>query len=394
MAETKALGGAPLTHDSWHVIWRHRVMIAVLCGIAMATTFAVSRVLPKVYVSRASLLVPREGSGSAFVGGLATATALLQQVPGLAVPSLTPNRDMLLGILKSRSMGEATVRRFGLQERYRGRYLVDAIEQLQRNTDISLTREGVITIQVEDIDPRVAAEITNFYVSELDRLVAKYGTSEAGRQREFISEQLARASAQLATTEETLRRFQEKNRAVVLQEQTRGAIEAAARLKGEIMALEVQLQVMRQFATEANPEVVALRRRTEEMKQHLAQMEYGEPLPRVMPAVQGRDQRDFSVPFVKVPEVSLELARLTREVRVQETLVTLLTQQLEQARILEVKDLPIVQVLDRAVPAERPDKPRVRLNVAISAVASLLVGICLAFLLEWVRRAPRTMVAV
>ena len=280
MAETKALGGVPLTHDSWHVIWRHRVMIAVLCGIAMATTFAVSRVLPKVYVSRASLLVPREGSGSAFVGGLATATALLQQVPGLAVPSLTPNRDMLLGILKSRSVGEATVRRFGLQERYRGRYLVDAIEQLQRNTDISLTREGVITIQVEDIDPRVAAEITNFYVSELDRLVAKYGTSEAGRQREFISEQLARASTQLATTEETLRRFQEKNRAVVLQEQTRGAIEAAARLKGEIMALEVQLQVMRQFATEANPEVVALRRRTEEMKQHLAQMEYGEPLPR------------------------------------------------------------------------------------------------------------------
>ena len=160
------------------------------------------------------------------------------------------------------------------------------------------------------------------------------------------------------------------------------------------MALEVQLQVMRQLATEANPEVVALRRRTEEMKQHLAQMEYGEPLPRVMPAVQGRDQRDFSVPFVKVPEVSLELARLTREVRVQETLVTLLTQQLEQARILEVKDLPIVQVLDRAVPAERPDKPRVRLNVAISAVASLLVGICLAFLLERVRRAPRTMVAV
>src|SRR5207244_11602846 len=124
---------------------------------------------------------------------------------------------------------------------------------------------GVITIQVEDIDPRVAAEITNFYVSELDRLVAKYGTSEAGRQREFISEQLARASAQLATTEETLRRFQEKNRAVVLQEQTRGAIEAAAPLKGVIMALEVQLQVMRQFANEASCAAADLPGRTEEV---------------------------------------------------------------------------------------------------------------------------------
>ena len=43
-------------------------------------------------------------------------------------------------------------------------------------------------------------------------------------------------------------RPEERNRAVVLQEQTRGAIEGAARLKGEIIAAEVQLQVTRNFA--------------------------------------------------------------------------------------------------------------------------------------------------
>jgi hypothetical protein len=56
----------------------------------------------------------------------------------------------------------------------------------------------------------------------------------------------------LRTAEEDLRHHQEQNRAIVLQDQTKGAIEAAARLKGEIMASEVQLQVMRNFATEAN----------------------------------------------------------------------------------------------------------------------------------------------
>ena len=50
---------------------------------------------------------------------------------------------------------------------------------------------------------------------------------------------------------------------------------------------------------------------------------------------------DFTVPFPKVPEVGLELARLTRDVKVQETLVSLLTQQLEQAKIAEAKDMPV-----------------------------------------------------
>lgn len=363
-------------------------MIAVLCGVAVSATLTVSLMLPRIYVSTASLLVPRETGASNLLGGLASATVLLQQVPGFPVPSLTPNRDMLLGILKSRTVMEATSRHFGLQERYRARYPGEAIEQLQRKTDVSLTREGIITIQVEDTEPHVAAEIANFYVSELDRLVAKYGTSEAGRQREFISEQLSRASAQLASSEEALRRFQERNQAVVLQEQTRGAIEAAARLKGEIMASEVQLQVMRHFATEANPEVVALRRRSEEMKRQLVQLEYGEQVQRSIPAMPGREERDFSVPFAKVPGVGLVLVRLTRDVKVQETLVTLLTQQLEQARISEAKDLPIVQVLDRAVPADRPIRPRVRLNVAVAVIASLIGGVCLAVLRERLQRSP------
>ena len=62
----------------------------------------------------------------------------------------------------------------------------------------------------------------------------------------------------------------------------------------------------------------------------------------------------------------LELVRLTRDVKIQETLVTLLTQQLEQARIVEAKDIAVVETLDRGVPAERPSKPRLALNLAVA----------------------------
>jgi capsule polysaccharide export protein KpsE/RkpR len=169
-------------------------------------------------------------------------------------------------------MALRVVERFQLQERYRVRYLEDAIRRLQSATTVSVSREGVIMIRVEDTDPRRASDMANFHAEQLDRLVARYGVGEAGRQRGFLTEQIAQAKVGLDAAEEALRRFQEKNRAIVLQDQTRGAIEAAARLKGEIMAAQVQLQVVRNFATDANPEVVALKRRVDEMNRQLSQI--------------------------------------------------------------------------------------------------------------------------
>ena len=361
------------------VVWRHLRLVGGLCLAAVATTLVVSASSVKIYESTATVLAPKEvGAGSLF-GGLA-GSALLQQVPLLSVPSLTPNRDMLVSILRSRTLAQAVVERFGLRERYRVRFLEDAIGRLQQTTSVAVSREGVVSIRVEDPDPRVAAEMANFYVEQLDRLVARYGTGEAGRQRGFLTEQVARAKADLEMAEAALRHFQESNRAISLQDQTRGAIEAAARLKGEVMAAEVQLEVIRNFATDGNPEVVALRRRIDEMKRHLDQLQYGS-------AVSKGSRRDFAVPFPKVPEVGIELVRLTRDVKVGETVVTLLTQQLEQARIAEAKDLPVVQVLDRAVPAERHSRPRLLLNAVVAGVTSLFGGVFLTFCLEYFKNA-------
>lgn len=370
------------------VVWRQRRLVLAVTVVTVVTAFVATLLSPRIYESVASVIAPKEGAGNNALSSLAL-TGLVMQVPALSLPSLTPNRDLLVSVLRSRTMALRVVERFQLQERYRVRYLEDAIRRLQSATTVSVSREGVIMIRVEDTDPRRASDMANFHAEQLDRLVARYGVGEAGRQRGFLTEQIAQAKVGLDSAEEALRRFQEKNRAIVLQDQTRGAIEAAARLKGEIMAAQVQLQVMRNFATDANPEVVVLKRRVDEMNRQLAQMQYGDGTPQRPEAA--ADRRDFSVPFSRVPEVGLELARLTREVKVQDTLVALLTQQVEQARLNEARDLPVVQVLDQAVPAERPSKPRLLLNVALAGLGSFVGGLMLAFFVEYAknRRRPR-----
>jgi len=372
----------PLTLlDYARVIWRHTLLIIGVVAVGVVVVFFYTVRQPRIYESTASVLVPRE-SGGGLAASLAVSGAL-QQIPGLSVPSLAPNRDLLIGVLKSRTMAERVVERFRLQERYQARHAQEAARALQGLTAVAVSREGLILLTVEEQDPVLAAAIANYYLEELGRYISNLGSGEASRQRVFIGEQLGLAKRQLVVAEDALRRFQEQNKAIILQDQTKGAIDAAARLKGEIVAAEVQLQVLRSFATESNPEIISVRRRLEEMKRQLTQVQYGESQVGG-PRNAGRRQ-EISVPFAKVPQLSLELARNSRDVKTYETVVTLLTQQLEQAKIAEARDLPAFQVLDPALPALHASRPRLRLSLMIAGVGSLLVGLFLAFVVENVR---------
>ncbi len=371
--------------DYWRVISKFWKLILTLAGTSVLTAVVWSLMMPKIYESTATILAPKEsgGAGAGFSALLASSGA------AQFLPQIGSNRDVFVAILKSRTMAQDVVERFNLKEYFRTQSIPQAVGAVQGMAKIALSREGTISVAVEATDPQLAADIANFYVSNLDRLFAKLGTSEAGRNRAFIVDRLLQTEKALRQAEETLRRYQERNRTIVLQDQSRVAIDAAALLKGEIIASEVQLEVMKNFATENNPQVIQLKKQITEMKRQLAQMQYGGAME--LPGNPGGVEPDFSVPFSRVPQVGLELARLTRDVKVQETVFTLLKQQLEQAKIAEARDTPTVQVLDRAVPAERKSKPKIRLNVMLAGVVSLFAGVFLAFCLEYVEkmRGPR-----
>src|SRR5437667_12877352 len=84
----------------------------------MLVTLVITVRSQRVYQSTATLLAPKDSGSSGLLGGLVASGFLqqAQQVPGLSMPSLTQNRDILLAILKSRTMGQAVAERFGLQE--------------------------------------------------------------------------------------------------------------------------------------------------------------------------------------------------------------------------------------------------------------------------------------
>lgn len=385
--------------DYWRVIRKRGwIILGLVFPLVFTTGFYSYFIATKIYESKAAILAPKEsgGGGASGLAALITATSSGQSSGGSGglggvfnslVSGGGSNRDAFIAILKSRTMAEDIVSRFRLKEYYKEKFTEDAIKALREVTDISVSKEGVISVRVEDKDPKLAADIANAYVTSLDRLFAKLGTTDASRQRTFVAERLEKTEKALRQAEEALRRFQETNKAIVLTEQSKSTIEAAARARGELAAAEVQLEVMRTFATENNPQLLQQKRQVEGMKRQLAQMEYGREA--AIPSEkggEGQDRRDFQVPFAKVPALGMELIRLTREVKVQESVFSLLTAQYEQAKISEARDTPVVQVLDKAIPSERKSKPKTTLNIAMVGVLSLFIGVFLAFFLEYLER--------
>ena len=83
------------------------------------------------------------------------------------------------------------------------------------------------------------------------------------------------------------------------------------------------------------------------------------------------------------PALLLEQERLVREVEVQKNIFITLKQQLEMAKIEEVQEASMVQVLD---PPEAPlykSKPKRKSTVLLAGILGLGLGIVFAFLLEY-----------
>ncbi|MCK6493960.1 MAG: Wzz/FepE/Etk N-terminal domain-containing protein [Nitrospira sp.] len=370
---------APL--DLWSLLAARRGLIVAILLVSLLGAFAISLlVLPKAYESTATLLPQLDSKEGGNLAALLTATGAagnMAQNLGMGLPAMptTPN-DVFLAILKSRVMADEVITKFNLLEVYGEPTMHDARLKLAERAHIVLAKEKVIKVTVEDADPKRAADMAAFFVANLDRLNRTLNVSKAGHNREFIERRLAETQTGLVKTEEALRDFQTKNKAVAVEAQSKAMIEAAAMIQGQITAQEVQLQVMGTYLSPDNPELARVRSSIEELKHQLGLLESGKggkgqlPGSRLHPAM------------VTVPDLALQYGRLLRELKVQETLYALLTSQYEQAKITEARDTPTVQVLDPPVPGDKPIKPRILFNTAVAGLVGGCVALLLAYALE------------
>ena len=349
--------------------WR---MIAKITAVAFVLSCGAALLLPNIYTATTRLMPPNESKGglSAMLGGMGDLAALA------GISSGGGSGDLYVGMLNSRTVADAIIDRFQLMDVYEQKFRNTMYVKLNSLVSISLgKKDGIITVNVEDEEPKRAADIANAYVEELKRLNLALNLSSSGRQRLFLEKRLTVVKSDLMRAEEALRVFQKGSNAFKLDDQAKATIEAIARLKGEIASKEVELGVSRSFQTEQNPEVKILREALNGLNAQLRRLEQSPEGSRV--------SGDIFIATSNVADVGLQYVRVMREFKVQETLYELLTKQYELAKIEESKDTSTIQVLDAAVVPDKKSKPKRSLIVLAVTFVAGFMAVLFAFIREY-----------
>ena len=353
------------------VIVQHKKMIILTCVITFVVACGITLLMPNIYTATARVLPPQEDSG-----GLSSMLGSMGGLASLAGISTGGGKgELYVGMLKSRTVSDAIIDRFNLIEHYDWDTRTGAYNELAGKAKFSLGKDdGIMTVSFEDKDPKLAADIVNAYIEELQKLNVKINLNNAGRERVFLEDRLNVVKKDLAKAEDALKDFQEKNKAIRIDDQASAIIGAIASLKGELASKEVELGVLLSSQTEQNPQVVALREGIIQIKEQISKME------RSPQGKKGSD--DIFLATSEVPELGVQYARLLRDFKVQETLFELLTKQYELAKINEEKNTTSIQVLDNAVPSDGKTKPNRFAIVGLFTFCAFFISVLISFVLN------------
>jgi len=341
--------------------------IAAVTGAAIVLSLAASFLVRPTFTARTTLLPP----GSQQQSSSAAALAALGSLGGLAggIAAKTPD-ELYVNLLKSDTVQRALAERFDLYKRYH----VATYEAMRRTlpTFVRVTsdkKSGVITLEVDDEDPKFSADLANGYHAELTKLLGRLAVSEAQQRRAFFDQQLRETKENLVKAETALRTVQEKSGMIVLDQQAEAIIKAVAELKTRIIEREVRLKVMRTSTTAQNPDVQLLVSEIAALRGELARMESASA---TAAAASASAPGGIDIPVGKLPAAAIDYVRAAREVKFQETMLATMLRQYETAKLDEAKEGPVLQQVDVALPPDHKSKPSKGIIVLLSTLLALL----------------------
>ncbi|WP_394673371.1 GumC family protein [Limnobacter sp.] len=334
----------------------------------------VSLFLTPIFTAKTTLLPPQNSGG----GGAAAALASLGGLAGLAgISTGGTTADTVIAMLQSRSAKDQIIDQFNLVEYYEAELRTDVYGTLNEVVRVSSDKKSnLITIEVDDKDPDLAAKMANAYYGVLKDLMTRVAVTEAQQRRQFFEDQFAKSKEELSAAEVKLKETQERTGLVELKSQAEATIEAVARLRAEIAQREVQLSAMRTFATPENSDYRRVVAELNGLRVELKKLDKG-----------GTGGELGLVSAGNLPEQGLEYVRALREVKYQEAVFEIMAKQFELAKVDEAKDGGNVQQLDMAAVPERKSKPKRALIVVLSVLAAGFLAVLIALLKGAMRKA-------
>lgn len=359
------------------IIWAKRKKFIIGFTLLFGVFGLVSSLrMPNIYEATIRILPPQQAQSNA--------AALMAQLGGIAggmAAGLAKNsNDIYIAMIKSRTLADAMVDRFALLSVYDVKRREQARRQLEENTRVLNGKDGIITVDVSDSDPKLASMIANAYGDELLKMTRSIAVTQASQTRLFFERQLKISREKLAEEEEKLKEHLQKNGVISVDSDSRALMEMAAKLRAQVAGKEIQVAAMKPFVTEQNADY---KRHVQELlstKEELRKLENGP----------GSTKTEGGSPS---SNDGLGSMQLLRDVKYHQMLYEVLSKQYEASRLEEARDVAIIQILDSALVPETKIGPR-RLYITLAYTFSAFIFALLITLMfefaEGLKRHPET----
>jgi uncharacterized protein involved in exopolysaccharide biosynthesis len=355
------------------VLYKHWKLVIVFPFVVAVLVALYSLTLPNHFKASTTVFVHSSGGK---MSSLLSSIPLAGMLGGIGGNS---SSDYLMAYLKSRTLSEKIIARFGIATNPAivGESLPDeppkfddVLKKLNSIVSISKDKEGMITISAETLVPEVSAEIAESYVGYLQ----SFAKGPQKQKRVFVEMQLQKVTKELEEAELALKSFQDKHKLFALEQQTSKMISKLAELEGEKIRSGIQVKMQESLlkASGNMPELVKLegQKVSEEAK------------------LKALDEKitEAEAGLKELPDIALQFVRLKREEKIKEKIFGLLTEQFEMAKIAEAEEGSQFEVIDHARAPERKSKPRRSIMVILAGLAAGVLGVFGAFGIEFVNR--------
>lgn len=369
----------------WKIFWNHKWLIIGITGIATLAilVFAVVSIvlppekspLPNTYTAEAILFVsPNEQSGISDSILLALGMGGQQSSQGVGFS----NGDLILEILRSRTILDKINEEFNIAERYgiskakktasRGILLQKFGFDYTRNT-------GSLRLSFSDTNPTLARDIVNRTVELLNEWFIQNRGIAKQKTKQILEQKLAEVSADIQSLQNRLKELQQRYGVLNAEELSASQVASLANLRSQLIMKEIEIKNYSSYSKINDPRLEQLNEELQNLRDLISRSQMTLP---------GGTQ-DPGKPR-SIADVAQEFSQLANELDIQQRIYNTLSPQYEAAK-LSPETEPIFEVFEMAETPDVKTGPRRTSLVVKVFLGSFASSIALVLLLnlfgEW-----------
>ncbi|MDR3665653.1 MAG: Wzz/FepE/Etk N-terminal domain-containing protein [Ignavibacteriaceae bacterium] len=339
--------------------WKMKLIIIFLT-VFVVSYVAIYLFIPEKFDAQA-VIIPSESQG---VSGIASLIKNFSGLPlNMSGMGKTSGVSLYNTIVLSRTNLEKIINKFDLYKEYNLHSQEKTLKELVQNISTNDESEsGSYSIRVRASSPQKAADMTNYIIDQLNNTLIELNVQKSRDNRIFIEKRYEEIKQTLASSEDSLKLFEQKSKFYSATDQTKAMIDTYSKLESDLAVKQLELSIFQKIYGTDAPITKN------------AQISYNEYASQMKSLKNNNSGDNLLLPINSLPDNAMAYLRLVRDIKMNNTMLEFIVPLLEEAKFDEEKNIPVLQVIDRAVPPEKKSYPqRVLISLLIAFFTSLLI---------------------